>query len=56
MITRRTFLKVGAFTPFLIGTPNMLTGCERDRTPLTPATINAKVAAVRGENLEAMTR
>lgn len=55
-ITRREFLKLGAGTAVMLGAPSILIGCENKKSTLEPSPINARVAAVRGNNLDTMTR
>ena len=55
-ITRREFLKLSAGTAFVLGSPQILMNCENKNSALKPSQINAKVAAVRGNNLDSMTR
>lgn len=56
MITRREFLKLGASTTIALGTPHLLSNCKDNITAPEPSEINAQVAAVRGVNLDSMTR
>lgn len=60
MITRRKFLKWGLGAAAALSTPGILSGCRKKSTahtePTEPTVINARVAAVRGEDLDAMTR
>jgi uncharacterized protein (DUF362 family) len=39
-----------------LSTPHIFTGCDKKKTPTQPAGINAQVAAVRGDNLDTITR
>jgi uncharacterized protein (DUF362 family) len=56
MITRRKFLKWGVGAAVAVGAPNIFSGCEGKKSPLQPQEINAQVSAVRGNNLDTMTR
>lgn len=57
---RRAFLKLGASAAAVLGAPPLLTSCKGKTSEPTynadPAEINATVAAIRGDNLDAMTR
>jgi uncharacterized protein (DUF362 family) len=55
-ITRREFLKLSAGTAIALGSPQILMGCEKKKSAVEPSEINATVAAVRGDNLDSMTR
>lgn len=55
-ITRREFLKVSAGTAISLGTPGLFTNCERTKTSSLAPLPRSSVAAIRGENLDAMTR
>jgi uncharacterized protein (DUF362 family) len=52
-ITRRELLRLGAGAAVVFGAPQILTGCRGDDGAAKPA---ARVAAVRGTDLSAMTR
>jgi len=52
-ITRRELLRLGAGAAIVLGAPQMLTGCRGEEAAPKPA---ARVAAIRGEDLYAMTR
>lgn len=54
-ITRREFLKLSAGTAIALGSPNVLLGCGNKKSAGGPSEINARVAAVRGNNLDSMT-
>jgi len=56
-IKRREFLKEGVSTAVALGTPWLFTSC-RDKKPIQERSqeINAQVAAIRGDNLDSMTR
>ena len=58
MITRRKFLKWGVGTTVALGAPNIFIGCEEKKTPLQPQPleINAQVSAIRGNDLDTITR
>jgi len=55
-ITRREFLKLRAGTAVALGSPHILLGCGKNKSVVEPSQINARVAAVRGNNLDSMTR
>ena len=60
-ITRRTFIKLGAGSTLALGSGSMLNGCSKKNSPYEPDPnpnhqINATVAAVKGNNLDSMTR
>jgi len=61
-ITRREFLKASAGTVVALGTPWVLTSCIDRRSDREPSQkigaqeINAQVAAIRGDDLNSMTR
>lgn len=58
-ISRRDFLRLGAGTAVALGAPQILAGCGgEEASPKSTATPEptARVAAIRGENLQAMTR
>ena len=58
-ITRREFLRLGAGAAIALGAPQILTGCGgEEATPQATSTQGpaARVAAIRGEDLYAMTR
>jgi uncharacterized protein (DUF362 family) len=52
-ITRRELLRLGAGAAIALGAPQILTGCRGEEAAPKPS---ARVAAVRGEDLYAMTR
>jgi len=52
-ITRRELLRLGAGAAVVLGAPQILTGCRGDDGASKPS---ARVAAVRGQDLYAMTR
>ena len=52
-ITRRELLRLGAGAAVALGAPQILTGCRGEEAAPKPS---ARVAAVRGEDLYAMTR
>ena len=52
-ITRREFLRLGAGATIALGAPQILTGCRGEEAAPKPI---ARVAAIRGEDLYAMTR
>ena len=52
-ITRRELLKLGAGAAIALGAPQILTGCRGEEAAQKPT---ARVAAIRGEDLYAMTR
>jgi uncharacterized protein (DUF362 family) len=52
-ITRRELLRLGAGAAIVLGAPQILTGCRGEEAAPKPA---ARVAAIRGEDLYAMTR
>jgi uncharacterized protein (DUF362 family) len=52
-ITRREFLRLGAGAAVALGAPQVLTGCRSEEAAPKAA---ARVAAIRGEDLYAMTR
>ena len=56
-IKRREFIKAGLFSAVTLGTPSLFTGCK-DKEPFreTAQKINAQVSAIRGDDLDAMTR
>ena len=56
MITRRKFLKLGMGAAIALGTPHIFTDCGKKKTPTQLEGINAQVAAVRGDDLDTMTR
>lgn len=55
-IKRREFLKLSASTAAFLGASPILTNCKKVTSEPTPAEITATVAAIRGNNLDAMTR
>lgn len=57
-ITRREFLRLGASAAPLLGLPHVMTGCRSKKGTVEPdpLEITAQVAAVRGNDLGAMTR
>ena len=56
-IKRREFLKTGVTTAAALSAPWLMPGCKKDKsTQEAPLEITAKVSAVRGNNLDAMTR
>ena len=52
-ITRRELLRLGAGAAIVLGAPQILTGCRGEEAAPKPI---ARVAAIRGEDLYAMTR
>ena len=52
-ITRRDFLRLGTGAAIVLGAPQILTGCGGENAASKPA---ARVAAIRGDDLYAMTR
>jgi len=56
MISRRKFLKLGTSTAIALGTPHIFTNCKETNAPVESEETIAQVAAVRGDNLETMTR
>jgi uncharacterized protein (DUF362 family) len=56
-INRREFLKTSLSTAVAMSTPWFLTSCKDEKYVVEPAQkINAQVAAIRGNNLDSMTR
>ena len=56
-IKRREFLKASVSTAVALGPPRLLTSCKGEKTVQEPPQeINAKVAAIRGNDLDSMTR
>jgi len=56
-IKRREFLKVSISTAVALGTPYLSTSCKGNESSQEPSQkIKAKVAAIRGDNLDSMTR
>jgi uncharacterized protein (DUF362 family) len=59
-ISRREFLKSSVGTAVALNTPWILTGCKQEEelvaVPESSGEITAQVAAIRGSNLDAMTR
>jgi uncharacterized protein (DUF362 family) len=56
-IKRREFLKTGVGATLALGTPWTFVQCQDKKSvPETPIRINAQVAAIRGDNLDVMTR
>jgi uncharacterized protein (DUF362 family) len=58
-LTRRDLLRLGAGAVIVAGAPQMLTGCGDEETapkPTAPPEPKARVAAIKGEDLYAMTR
>lgn len=55
-INRRKFLKAGVGTAVALNTPWLFTGCEGNPIQEPLPLINAQVAAIRGDNLDSMTR
>jgi uncharacterized protein (DUF362 family) len=56
-ISRRTFVKLGAGSVAALGSGNLLSGCGSSDSGVGPdVQINATVAAVRGNDLDSMTR
>ncbi|MFQ5632068.1 MAG: hypothetical protein ACE5I1_25130, partial [bacterium] len=55
-IKRREFLKLGIGSAAFLGATPVLAGCKTTKSITEPAQINASVAAIRGNNLSAMTR
>ncbi|MFC2168194.1 DUF362 domain-containing protein [Acidobacteriota bacterium] len=56
-IKRRDFLKTGAHSVLALGTSGFFVQCKKDiPAQKSSSEINARVAAVRGDNLDAMTR
>ncbi|KYK22053.1 hypothetical protein AYK24_02690 [Thermoplasmatales archaeon SG8-52-4] len=58
-ITRRTFIKLSASGALALGSGNFLLGCGKENSITEPNysnQINATVAAVKGNNLDSMTR
>jgi uncharacterized protein (DUF362 family) len=55
-ITRRDFLKSGANATLAVGASHLIAGCGCDAPPSTPTDKSARVAAIRGTDLYAMTR
>ena len=53
-ISRRTFVKLGAGSVAALGSGSLMSGCDSGVEP--EAQINATVAAVRGNDLDSMTR
>ena len=57
IIKRREFLKTGVGVTLALGNPWSFTACQEKKSASeSPLHINAKVAAVRGNSLDAMTR
>jgi uncharacterized protein (DUF362 family) len=57
MITRRKFLKWGVSATAALSAPQFLIGCDKKKAPTEPSNvINAQVAIIRGDGLDAMTR
>ncbi len=56
-ITRRDALKLGVIATGALGTPWLFANCKDEKSVHEPSPgINAKVAAIRGDNLDSMTR
>lgn len=60
-ISRRTFVKLGTSSAVALGSCGILSGCGKEQSAVAPDTdpeaqINATVAAVRGNDLDSMTR
>jgi uncharacterized protein (DUF362 family) len=58
-LTRRDFLRLGAGAAVALGAPQILTGCKGEESTPTPTSRpapTARVAAIRGADLYAMTR
>jgi uncharacterized protein (DUF362 family) len=58
-LTRRDLLKLGAGAAIALGAPQVLTGCGEEETgpkPTATPELKARVAAIKGEDLYAMTR
>jgi len=56
-IERREFLKASVSTAVTLGTPWLFTSCKGKESVQQPSQeINAQVAAIRGDNLDSMTR
>ena len=56
-MNRRNFCKKSLGTAIALGIPGYLSGCEAEETRLPPSDgITAQVAAIRGDNLDSMTR
>ncbi len=66
-INRREFLKAGLYTTLALGTPLTYVNCQTQKNIQKPSqritaqeidsqAINARVAAIRGDNLDSMTR
>jgi uncharacterized protein (DUF362 family) len=56
-INRREFLKIIFSTAIALGTPCLFTNCkEKESVRKASQKINAQVAAIRGDNLDSMTR
>ncbi len=54
---RRKFCKTGLSTAFALGIPGYLAGCSKSYPILPPSDgITARAAAIKGDNLDAMTR
>lgn len=55
-IKRREFLKASVSTAVALGTPWLFTSCNKISAQDPSQEINAQVAAIRGDNLDSMTR
>jgi len=55
-LARREFLKIGAGIAAFLGAPPILASCKGKTSEPAPVETNATVAAIRGNNLDAMTR
>ena len=58
-ITRRTFIKLGTGSALALGSGSILSGCGKKDSvsgPTPERQINATVAAIKGNNLDSMTR
>jgi uncharacterized protein (DUF362 family) len=56
-INRREFLKIILSTAVALGTPWLFTNCKNKKSVRKPSRkINSQVAAIRGDNLDSMTR
>lgn len=56
-VKRRDFLKAGVSTAVILGTPKLLTSYpDKESTQANAQKNNATVAAIRGDNLDSMTR
>jgi len=55
-ISRRSFIKIGASGAMALGSGSILTGCGKNEITYPKPQINSTVAAIKGNNLDSMTR